>query len=1027
MIQFFAQIAKNSCMKSSFTKIFKVNIVIVFIILTGYKVSGQVIFNEDLRSGSAPAGWASSDDDFKTTADGYARLSGNGSGVLTTPTFNSSANNEVRVVFKVAKFSTGTDGPVSVEYSLNGGVSWQYAGSSEIPTGTTYVDGDITICANSPTMRIRFITYKSPSDKRLRDVVITGVGTGDNEVNNTILGEFNFTGSSATPSNVATGLNVSNIGLSAGSVNFGSVNPTEWFGSGTPYGQGNGGWTADNSGTAKNFNFDINIDDADEFDFTGITLYFRATGAGPSAITVFANDVNLGTLNVPDSRTLPFHYCGEINDLTSLNIKIAGWRNGSRTTTGGGQFRIDDIIVHGRVRSSGALPPSVGLFSIENITAFGLSAQAEVINDGGSAVTNRGFVISETSNSSNPELSTPNVTIITSGTGIGSFSESVTGLTQETEYAIRAFAVNDEGESYTDAITFFTLPALGATSYTQNFSNFNSTGTIPPGWSVSNDAYGGNWGGGSGAGLRGNNNVLGFLHTGATGIFTVSLSLNNNTGGIINALEIQYFGRANLLANTRFPEWTVELNGNPVQVLNFSTGEPDNTEKIAVLTGLNIPNGDSFTISWSSDRGFNAGGGSRQIGISDVSVTALAEPINYFLTNTDITNELSWRRNTDGTGGVPAFFDQREQIFNVTADATLSQDFTISGDNSKIVFGDGSTVNIEVSGEINADVEIEDNATVDFKTSALPTITDLSTSSTLIFDFGGTFTIPNFDYGSLVLRGGTKNFPNSHIAVNGNLTFDNTTLTSVNDDRRWEVSGNITLLNTVNYSGETRARLRTIGNNDQTITTNGNRFEVYNFQSTKTAGSLSFSSGAEIEAKNNLQLNFSGSSNFTDNESLLIYGDDLELSGEPSAYNLTGTLRLNALSGENDIDAYDDIPLNNFEVISDATATTRFGNYDLIINGNLSFDGEMVFTHRTGIELAGNLILNNTVDFSGDERPNFNITGGNAQTIDLGNNNLEAFNFYINSKSGGSATITGTGDIIARNNLRLNFPQRSKL
>jgi hypothetical protein len=94
----------------------------------------------------------------------------------------------------------------------------------------------------------------------------------------------------------------------------------------------------------------------------------------------------------------------------------------------------------------------------------------------------------------------------------------------------------------------------------------------------------------------------------------------------------------------------------------------------------------------------------------------------------------------------------------------------------------------------------------------------------------------------------------------------------------------------------------------------------------------------------------------------------------------------------------------------------------LIINGNLSFDGEMVFTHRTGIELAGNLILNNTVDLSGVERPNFNITGSNAQTIDLGNNNLEAFNFYINSKSGGSATITGTGDIIARNNLRLNFP-----
>lgn len=156
------------------------NNVACFILLTltpVFVLSQTTIFNETLRGGSIPAGWSQVDVSFQTAAGGYARLDENNAS-LTTPTFDASSFDSLEVGFDVAKWGSGGDGPITVEYSLDSGSNWSVAGTSNTPTGSTYLSGTITVSAVSSTMQIRFTRPTSPSRKRLRDVEIDGVGVG---------------------------------------------------------------------------------------------------------------------------------------------------------------------------------------------------------------------------------------------------------------------------------------------------------------------------------------------------------------------------------------------------------------------------------------------------------------------------------------------------------------------------------------------------------------------------------------------------------------------------------------------------------------------------------------------------------------------------------------------------------------------------------------------------------------------------------------------------------------------------------
>ena len=134
------------------------------------------IVNQTLTSGSLPTGWSQTSVVFVTSAGGYARFD-NTSADLTSELFDASSYSSIDVDFDVAKFGSGNNGPITLEYSTNGGTSWVVAGNSSTPTSSSYLSNNISITTLSSTMRIRFTRASSPSQKRLRNVVITGFGS----------------------------------------------------------------------------------------------------------------------------------------------------------------------------------------------------------------------------------------------------------------------------------------------------------------------------------------------------------------------------------------------------------------------------------------------------------------------------------------------------------------------------------------------------------------------------------------------------------------------------------------------------------------------------------------------------------------------------------------------------------------------------------------------------------------------------------------------------------------------------------
>ncbi|NLB66144.1 MAG: fibronectin type III domain-containing protein, partial [Lentisphaerae bacterium] len=146
----------------------------------GTAMGQTTLLSETLRTGSAPSGWSAVDITWATAAQGYAHMTAQNTSTITTPKFDASAHASVRVNLSVAKYGTGGDGPVTVEYSLDDGSTWTTAGSSDTPSGTTYLNSQVNISAASATMRIRFNRSNSASQKRLRDIVIQGIGTAAN-------------------------------------------------------------------------------------------------------------------------------------------------------------------------------------------------------------------------------------------------------------------------------------------------------------------------------------------------------------------------------------------------------------------------------------------------------------------------------------------------------------------------------------------------------------------------------------------------------------------------------------------------------------------------------------------------------------------------------------------------------------------------------------------------------------------------------------------------------------------------------
>jgi uncharacterized protein (TIGR02145 family) len=104
-----------------------------------------------------------------------------------------------------------------------------------------------------------------------------------------------------------------------------------------------------------------------------------------------------------------------------------------------------------------AVPPTLITDSVRAFTPTTAQCGGTITSDGGATVTSRGVCWSQNTT----PMVVDNKT--TDGTGTGSFTSSITGLTQNTSYYVRAYATNSAGTGYGMAMAFVTAQCVTGT------------------------------------------------------------------------------------------------------------------------------------------------------------------------------------------------------------------------------------------------------------------------------------------------------------------------------------------------------------------------------------------------------------------------------------------------------------------------------------------------------------------------------------------------------------------------------------
>ncbi len=128
--------------------------------------------------------------------------------------------------------------------------------------------------------------------------------------------------------------------------------------------------------------------------------------------------------------------------------------------------------------TTNAILPSVTTTAVTNITQTTATSGGNVTSDGGATVTARGVCWNTTGNPTIANIKTTN------GTGSGTFTSSITGLTANTTYYVRAYATNSQGTSYGNAVQFTTT-----STGTGDGQKDTQTAVVP----VTNPATGKTW------------------------------------------------------------------------------------------------------------------------------------------------------------------------------------------------------------------------------------------------------------------------------------------------------------------------------------------------------------------------------------------------------------------------------------------------------------------------------------------------------------------------------------------------------
>lgn len=197
---------------------------------------------------------------------------------------------------------------------------------------------------------------------------------------------------------------------------------------------------------------------------TTVTLNGNVTAQGSTEVTVRGFCYSLTTTPTTSNSIITSgvgtgSYSANLTGLTSgTTYYVRAYATNSIGTSYGSQKTV-------QMSASGT--PIVTTATASGIFKTTAVSGGEVTSIGGSAVTERGVCYGTTSN---PTISGSKVA---SGTGIGSFTANLTGLTPQTNYYIRAYATNTQGTTYGNQTTITTqsVPLIDFGLYIDDFGD----------------------------------------------------------------------------------------------------------------------------------------------------------------------------------------------------------------------------------------------------------------------------------------------------------------------------------------------------------------------------------------------------------------------------------------------------------------------------------------------------------------------------------------------------------------------------
>lgn len=422
-------------------------------------------------------------------------------------------------------------------------------------------------------------------------------------------------------------LTASNFSVSSGNITVGSLS-TAGFPN-PPYANAQSGWVDTERAESKHFYAHFSVPDDFVIDITGFSLRAAVTGSGPERIGVTVNNVAFEDIGITASGNTLIEENGleSLNDLTEVTFKIHGWLDGSRASSGGGVFRIDDIVISGFIRSvsTSQTLPLVYVTKVNGIKSDQFSLNLDIPFDGNAEILEKGLIFVPTTFDGEFELNGLDVLKQIDESPDPKFVVLITSLVENTVYRVKAFARNSFGTSYSEEIELITYLGFDGSGYHQNFKSFGSAETIPTEWRLSDETYSGVYAFGGTMGLRGGSNVLGYQNTASSGTFTATLYLENTSGQTITELAVAYTGRVAFGERLRSPWWTVYLDDEEIEELVYSTELSLDEHGVQhIFKNIEILDGDLIKLVWSTETGVGSNT-NKQIGISDVVIALPTE------------------------------------------------------------------------------------------------------------------------------------------------------------------------------------------------------------------------------------------------------------------------------------------------------------------------------------------------------------------------------------------------------------------